>query len=182
MVHNVEIHRQQGLTLLVSMIMLIVLTLLVVSAIRFGNVNLRIANNTQAKAEATAAANVALEQVLDTAKAAANLDQVNVGGKSYTVKTGGATYTVNTSKPTCNLTRPVTNAELNPNDAADQKCFESQDQDKAITANNSTTTAPSACNSQLWSVQADVDDGFTGARVTSVQGFSVRVSAQTTCN
>lgn len=179
---TVKSHRQEGMTLLVSMIMLIVLTLLVVSAIRFGNVNLRIANNTQVKAEATAAANAALEQVLDTAKAAANLDQVNVGGKAYAVKTGGATYTVNTSKPTCNLSRPVANAELDPNDAADQKCFESQDQDKALTANNATTTSPSACNSQLWSVQADVDDGSSGARVTSVQGFSVRVSAQTTCN
>lgn len=174
--------RQQGMTLLVSMIMLIVLTLLVVSAIRFGNVNLRIANNTQVKSEAAAAANVALEQVLDTAKAAANLDAVNVGGKSYTVKTGGATYTVNTSKPTCNLSRPVLNSELSPSDPNDLKCFESQDADKAITPSNTTTTAPSACNSQLWSVQADVDDGSTGAKVTSVQGFQVRVSAQTKCN
>lgn len=175
-------HGQRGITLLVSMIMLIVLTLLVVSAIRFGNVNLRIANNTQAKAEATAAANVALEQVLDAARVAANLDQVNVSGKSYTVKTGGASYTVNTAKPTCNLSKPVSNAELDPNDAADQKCFESKDGDNPLTSNNAMATSLSACNSQLWSVQADVDDGFSGAKATSVQGFSVRVSAQTVCN
>lgn len=175
-------HPQQGLTLLVSLIMLIVLTLLVLSAVRFGNVNLRIANNTQSKAEATAAANVALEQVLDAAKAAPNLDQLNVGGKSYTVKTGGRSYTVATAKPTCNLSRPVANSELNPNDPGDLKCFESQDAEKAITANNGTTTALSACNTQLWSVQADVEDGQTGAKVTSVQGFQVRVFSQTACN
>ena len=48
--------RQKGMTLVVALVMLVVLTLLVVSAIRFGNINLRIAGNAQSEAEATSAA------------------------------------------------------------------------------------------------------------------------------
>ena len=170
---------QSGASLIISMIMLVVLTLIVVSAIRFGNVNLRIANNTQAKAEAAAATQVALERFLVTAKAASNLDAI--AATSDTVVTGGASYKVTTAKPVCQLSKPVLNAELDATSATDQKCFESADADKAIVAGGTLTTAPSACNSQQWSVQADVSDGFTGAQVTSVQGFSIRVPAQTQC-
>jgi len=54
--------RQAGASLLVSLIMLVVITLLVVSAINSSNVNLRIAGNMQARDEVRAAAQQAIEQ------------------------------------------------------------------------------------------------------------------------
>jgi len=58
--------RQRGVTLVVGLIFLVVFSLLAVSAIRFSSVNLKIAGNAQAQAEATAAAQIAIEQVLDS--------------------------------------------------------------------------------------------------------------------
>ena len=55
---------QRGATLITALIMLIVLTLLVVSGIRSSSTNLRIAGNMQMQAEATAAAQQAIENVL----------------------------------------------------------------------------------------------------------------------
>ncbi|GAC1409610.1 MAG: hypothetical protein NVSMB6_09600 [Burkholderiaceae bacterium] len=55
--------RQQGVSLLLSLVMLIVLTLLVVSAIRMSNSNLKIVGNMQAKNEAVATAQLAIEQM-----------------------------------------------------------------------------------------------------------------------
>ena len=56
------VQRQHGSSLLLSLIMLVVLTLLVVSAIRMSNANLKTVGNMQVKNEAVAAAQQAIEQ------------------------------------------------------------------------------------------------------------------------
>ncbi|MGH8830136.1 MAG: pilus assembly PilX family protein, partial [Polaromonas sp.] len=61
-------HKQQGATLLVGMIMMVVLTLLVVFSLRSGNTNLRIAGNMQTQAEAAAATQQVIEQVIEQIK------------------------------------------------------------------------------------------------------------------
>lgn len=58
---------QCGATLLISLIMLVVLTLFVISAINLTNVNLRIAGNMQIQAETQAAAQQAIEQLITKA-------------------------------------------------------------------------------------------------------------------
>lgn len=55
---------QRGATLLVSLIMLVVLTLFVISAINLTNVNLRIAGNMQIQGETQAAAQQAIDQLI----------------------------------------------------------------------------------------------------------------------
>ncbi|RZL87885.1 MAG: pilus assembly protein, partial [Variovorax sp.] len=57
---------QTGATLLVSMIFLVVLTLIVVSAIRVSNVNTKIVGNMQTQREADAAALHAIEATIST--------------------------------------------------------------------------------------------------------------------
>lgn len=54
--------RQKGSSLLLSLVMLVVLTLLVVSAIRMSNSNLKTVGNMQVRNEAAAAAQQAIEQ------------------------------------------------------------------------------------------------------------------------
>lgn len=174
--------RQAGITLIVTLVMLVVLTLLVVSAIRFGNVNLKIAGNVQSKTEAAAATQIAIERVLEQVKTAANIDAIAASNaNSPSITAGGAAYQVAWTAPTCLLTKPVSSAELSTTKPADLACFESADADTMIDGGGKTTTSPSACNDQHWGVQAAVDDVTTGTKVTSHQGFSVRVSSQVQC-
>ena len=58
--------REAGSTLLVSVIMLVLLTLFVLSAINSSLINLRIAGNTQAQDEARAAGQQAIEQFVSS--------------------------------------------------------------------------------------------------------------------
>lgn len=171
---------QSGLTLVVSLIMLIVLTLLVVSAIRFGNINLRITGNAQTQAESAAAAQVAIEQTIQSVVGGANLSAMSAA--SSTVSTGGKSYTVAISKPNCNLTQNVDPSALHPDtNVNDRACFGQTDTDKLVTSAGTLTTAPSACKDQMWDISAGVGDQATGAQVTVSQGTALRVSAEVSC-
>lgn len=173
---------QRGITLVVTLIMLVVLTLMVVSAIRFGNINLKIAGNVQSQSEATAATQIAIERVLEQVKTAPNIDAIAASNvNSPPITAGGQSYKVAWTAPKCTLTKPVSNADLSPTRPSDIPCYESADADKMIDASGKTTTSPSACNDQHWGVEASVDDATTGTKVTTAQGFSVRVSAQVQC-
>lgn len=57
-------HSQRGATLLVSLVMLVVITLFVISAIRLSNVNLRIVGNYQWQKQAETMTDDAIEQVV----------------------------------------------------------------------------------------------------------------------
>lgn len=172
--------REQGITLVVSLIMLIVLTLIVVSAIRFGNINLRIAGNAQADAEAAAAAQVGLERVVALVQAADKPN--NVSAQTYTVSTGGMSYSVAVAKPGCVYSRNVLNQELDATKPADRACYEYDPTDAGFDANGKKIPPSSACKDQQWDVQSTVNDtASTAAKVTVVQGVSTRVSAEVQC-
>jgi hypothetical protein len=171
---------QAGMTLVVSLVMLVVLTLLVVSAIRFGNVNLKIAGNVQSESEASAAAQVAVDTTVQNMAAASDISVL--AASTMTVSTGGASYQVAVTKPTCILTKPVKTTDLDPSKSSDQACFEGGDQDKLIASSGSLTTAPTACKDQQWDVTATIaDTAGSGANVTILQGAAVRVGAQVQC-
>lgn len=173
-------NRQSGMTLVIALVMLVVLTLLVVSAIRFGNINLRIAGNVQTETEAAAAAQVAVEGTIATMVASPNISSI-AAQPAVTVSTGGQSYQVAVSAPGCMFSKQVTSDTLDPTKAADRVCFEGSDQDKLVTATGSLTATPSACKDQQWDVTASVSDGNSGARVTMLQGAAVRVGAQVVC-
>ena len=170
---------QSGMTLVVALVMLVVLTLLVVSAIRFGNINLRIAGNAQSEAEATSAAQVAVETMVNKINAAANISSLT--SQTMSVSTGGGTYTVSVTKPGCIFNKPINNSDLDPTKTSDQACFETTDTEKLVTSGNTLTTAPTACKDQQWDVQASVDDSKSGAKTSMLQGVSVRVGAEVQC-
>ncbi|MCF8212064.1 MAG: hypothetical protein K9K38_22065, partial [Rhodoferax sp.] len=131
-------HRSQhGATLIIGMIMLVVLTLLVVFSIRSGNTNLRIAGNMQTQTEAAAASQQVIEQVLAQVKNPAT-DISMIQAQSIVVAVGNSSYTVNVDAMAnkCIFTTPVLNSSLDPvnNAANDVPCFETPDEDKAVTA------------------------------------------------
>lgn len=85
-----SVHCQRGATLVVGLIMLLLLTLMVSSAFTLSGSNLKAVGNMQAREEAAAAANSALEQVLGspftTAPSAETIlvDINNDGSPNYT--------------------------------------------------------------------------------------------------
>jgi hypothetical protein len=165
----VRYERQRGATLLVALIMLVVLTLFVVSAISSSNTNLRIAGNMQIQNESAAAAQQAIEQVISsiaftTSTTAQNIpvDVNNDGTAEYTV----------TVQPVCLSSVPIRNSELDPNNPSDLSCM------------GSGFGQPiSMCYKQQWDIQATVRDSH-GASVAEPQhqGVFVRVPADTACS
>ena len=171
---------QTGITLVVSLIMLIVLTLLVVSAIQFGNINLKISGNAQTEAEAAAATQVAIEQMLKDVVAAEKIDDI-AARPQVVVSTGGATYKVKVEKPTCNLSQNVSTTKLDPSKAADRPCFEDGSGDPLYDSNGKPIVKASACKDQQWDIAASLSDAPSGAQVSMLQGVALRVGAQVQC-
>ncbi|MDH4611119.1 PilX N-terminal domain-containing pilus assembly protein [Pseudomonas sp. BN102] len=89
---------QQGATLVVGLIMLLMLTLLVGSAFTMSGSSLKSVGNMQARDEALAAANLATEQVVSSPFTdAPTAEWINVD-----INNDGATdYTVSMAPPTC---------------------------------------------------------------------------------
>jgi len=175
-----SLKNQKGSTLLVSMIMLVVLTLLVVLSIRSGNTSLRIAGNMQSQTEAAAATQQVIEQVIEQINVTDNLSLIPA--QSVAVSTGAVTYTVQVQAMNkCIVDVPVLNSTLDPTNANDVPCFEGADGDNPIKADGTMASKPSACKQQQWDIQAGVTDGATGAKVTHVQGISIRVPATVSC-
>jgi Tfp pilus assembly protein PilV len=169
---------QAGMTLVISLIMLVVLTLLVVSAIRFGNINLRIGGNAQTQAEAAAAAQVAIEQVVEAASAGTTNLSDMVASNS-TISTGGASYTVAIAKPSCTVTKNVDATQL-PDTPANRSCHgDPSPGDRDY--NGKPVGALAACKDQAWEVSGSVSDTSTGAQVTVLQGIALRVGPEVSC-
>lgn len=144
--------RQRGATLLVSLIMLVVLTLFAVTAINLSNTNLRIVGNMQMQSEATAAAQLAIENVISTSDFIITLpvpQAVDINND------GTADYTVTfTPAPTCQYYKPVVKTDPVPT-----KCFGS--------------AGSTYCYWTTWDISAVVNDPKTGASTTIHQGVQM---------
>lgn len=174
---------QTGITLIVSLIMLAVLTLIVVSAIRFGNINLKIAGNAQSEAEATAATQVAIETMMKLVDDSANIGTV-AAQPTMQVATGGMTYSVNAVKPACILSRNIASTELDPSKVADRACIGGAGQDVIFDSTGKPIPPPSTCKDQQWDLEAKIADsgaGGSGVNVSMLQGVAVRVSSEVLC-
>lgn len=171
--------RQQGATLFIALIMLVVLTLFAVTAINLSNTNLRIAGNMQARAEAEAAAQQAIEQVLSsdfTQNPVAQEIGVDINND------GTADYTASVPKPACQSSKPLLNSDLDPNNHDDRVCLSSSVAPTApVGPGGPKTAVQSWCYKQQWEVQAGVKDSRTGTNINLHQGVFKRSPAGTTC-
>ena len=172
-------HAQRGLSLLVGLIMLVMLTLFAISAFNVSNVNLRIAGNMQVRQETLAAAQSATEEVLSTPAfidpATPPADKiVNLNGASYTVKF--------TPVPACTGVVDIPSEDLDPALPADLDCIPSgavPGQTSGIFGAGGPPAAPSICANTRWAVTAKAADtaaGTTGTETTLEQGVGVRMA------
>jgi len=154
-------HAQRGVTLFVGMIMLVLITLMVTTAFTLSNTNLKAVGNMQAKDEAIAAANMAIEQVLsspftDTPVA----EEINVD-----INNDGTTdYVVSIVKPVCiRASIYTTNAAVI----------------SSVTLGAAMSPTATFDWSTLWEIEAKVNDARSGAKTTVRTGTQVLLPALT---
>jgi len=93
-------HRQRGVALVVSLIMLVLITLLVMTALNLASSGFRSVSNTQFRDEAIAASNVAIQQVISSPffiDPADAVEEINVDLDDD----GNPDYVVDIAEPQC---------------------------------------------------------------------------------
>jgi archaellum component FlaF (FlaF/FlaG flagellin family) len=150
--------RQGGAVLVVSLIMLILITMFVVTAYKFSSTNLKSVNNMQTRAEAIAAANKAMEQVIGSwdFSTPPGADQINVDIDNN----GSNDYVVNIAAPVCVKAVAVSTPS-------------SADSEWPTNAEGLTIPPPTTANiyNVLWELDATAT-GTTGTKVRVRQGIS----------
>lgn len=168
--------RQRGISLVLGLIMLILMTLLAISAFQASNVNLRIAGNMQVRQETQAAAQTAIERVLSTPA----FINTTTPPAAASVNLNGAAYTVNfTPAPACRSIVDIPSEDLVPTNPDDFVCIPSAalpGSGSGIFLASGPPSAPSYCSNTRWAVIANVADANTGANATLEQGVGVRMS------
>ena len=170
-------HAQQGVALIVALIMLTALGLLAGWAVKSGTANLRIVNNMQARQEAFSAAQAAIESTISSvnfsqqpAVVAANPIPVDLDGDGVADMT--ATLT---PAPTCYRWRAIKTSELDDTRAADRACLGSSSASTAGLDNGAGTTGgDSLCADSEWNVRAEVVYATSNATVRINQGVAMR--------
>ncbi len=167
---------QKGATLITALVMLVVLTLLVISAIRSSTVNLQITGNVQIQSEAIAAAQQATEQILSSNF---TVNPVAVTIPIYLTNNPTADYSAQVAIPTCIGSRALLNNEPN----LPPQCISSGSSQNTgiLFASGPVLGGTSWCYAQQWEVQTNVTDQRTGAQAEIHQGVSLNVPAGTTC-
>jgi hypothetical protein len=166
---------QQGLTLFVAMIILVMITLLVVSAFRVSNTNLKIVGAMQGRQEAVASAQAAIEQVLSSKFFTENPSivantPIDIDINNDTVDD----FTVTMALPRCVRTAPVVLG--NPPTKLQLECAGSSRYPGA--------TTPTWCSNTIWELEATTTDKLTAAKTTVRQGVGMTVdiiSAKSAC-
>ena len=159
---------QGGVTLLVTLIMLILITLMVTTSFTLSKSNLKSVGNMQFRNEALAAANVAIEQQISSANSFSN-------PVAKTISVGS--YSVTVAKPVCLYVSDVAektsadgNAPLKLDSAA---ASATRSGTGTGTGTAATPVSSGAYLNTYWDIAATVNDGISGALVTAHQGIKI---------
>jgi Tfp pilus assembly protein PilX len=171
MKHLCSASRQRGAVLMIGMVMLLMIMLIAVGLVRMSTRHTQIVNNEQVRAEAAAAANFALDQVLNQSYVDGNWTQYAGAGQAVNVNIGltqmadsadGTTGTVavTVSKLTSKRCRKVSTQEILQTIAA-------QPQNKAciytpgnppLSIGGTAAGSTSLCSDVLYEVEARAND------------------------
>lgn len=172
---NASRQNQRGTTLLVGLIMLVLLTLIGLSAINSSTSNLKVVGNMQYQQEVLGAAQVSINKVLSKGSyfsdpsTAPTSDTVDVTGD------GTADYTVALAQPCILSTRDILVAQLNLTIADDLLCLSSATLKNAGIMGQQTGAARSDCAAVTWRLTASVNDPSTKAKVSLVEAARQRM-------
>jgi Tfp pilus assembly protein PilX len=179
--------RQSGVTLILSLIMLVLLTIMALSTFNIGKSNLQIVDNAQQQGQAQNAAQAILEQVVSSPNfvenPAAVLDNSNcpagagapANSRCVDVNGDGKTVVVVTlsPQPTCTKVKVIPAADLNVAREEDRGCTLGEQQNFGI---EGVTTGGSLCSDSLWEISARATEMVSRAEAVVARGVSMRVS------
>lgn len=172
------VRRQRGATLIVALVLLVAMSMLSVWAFNTGTTNLRVVGNSQARHEAVAAAQAAVEMTLSSPLFIT--DPVAVAAATIPVDVDGDTvsdYEAQlTPPPACYRVRVLKVTELDPTNAGDRACLGSSSAQNAgiETVGSAPTAGDSLCADSEWNIRAMVNDPRSNAQGTVNQGVAVR--------
>ena len=149
--------REQGATLLVVLIMLVVLTLLGVAGMRMSTSSLQVVGNMQARKFTENVASQSVEDVMNS------INPFNAPTGPVTLRTGGTTVTAN---PGVAVSLPSP-AGVNVT-VSGRTCVAS------APASGYSAVSTIAPEDNLWEFSVTVNDTFTNATSTMVQGTKIR--------
>ena len=164
---NMNFKKQEGATLLIGLIMLILLTLMAVTTFNLGKGNLQIVGNMQFRNETLRTAEKAVETAISSPTG------VTVGS---TRSAGGIDVTVT---PTLVQAHVKKNSAINLGNSAELGCTLGAAQTFGV---DGAATGNSLCATTLYNLRVTADDTVTNASVVMDQGVSVQVSADKVCS
>lgn len=161
---------QQGVTLIVTLIVLMALSLLAAWAVTSGTANLRVVGNQQAREEALSAAQNAIETAISTSDFTLKTAALSAAPIAVDLDGDGTTDVQArlTPEPNCYRTRQVQEEELDVEGRPEDKvCLRSEDTLGSGAGTN--------CQATEWNLRAEATDERTGATVAVNQGVALRV-------
>ena len=171
---------EAGITLVMALIMLVLLTLLALTSFNLGNSNLKIVGNMQQREQTIEAANEVLEATISNTKffrtpQAAVPDPCG-GPNQRCIDTNGdgkEDVHVVLTTPTCAKAQIIKGSDLDVDHSEeDRHCSDGGDQTFGIVG---AATGNSSCANTVWDLTAVATDVATGASVKVTEGVAVRV-------
>ena len=173
--------RQRGITLIVALVMLVLITLLALSTFNLSKSSIQVISNMQSRTENIAAARQAIDETISSTRffttpddAIANPCNNEPNARCVDVNGDGVNdITVRlTPKPNCVVADNVLNTELDVTNSENAKCLVGTSQSFGVAGS---VTGESLCSDSTWEINAEATDNVTYAKVNMVQGVTVRV-------
>jgi hypothetical protein len=165
--------RQKGVTLLIGLIMLVLLTLLAITSFNLGKNNLLTVGNMQFRNETVRAAEEAIETAISTP---AGVNAVTTA--SIDVNANGTPDVAVTITPTLLQAHVKKNTALDLSDPNQLGCTLGQAQTFGVVG---AATGNSLCAATLYDLKAVATEAATGATIDVHQGISVQVPVDAVC-
>jgi len=168
---DIETGRQQGMVLLIALIMLLAITLMIVTASNLVQTNLKVVHNMESREQARYAALSAIEEALSSDRFTSSPGNMfivsceDANQKCYDTNGDGETdVRVLMSAPRCVMVSPTKNSELRPYQyPAEATCY-------------MPAAVYSQCAESVWELRAVATDLVTGAEVVARQGVSIKTT------
>jgi Tfp pilus assembly protein PilX len=173
--------RQSGMTLVIAMIMLVLMTLFAVTSFNLGKSSLQIVSNMQQRSQTTVAAQSTIDEAISNTFFFQNPSSVfaipcTVANTRCYDLNGDGTMDITTTltpNPYCTTAKTIKQASLNLSNPDDLGCSIGVSQSFGIVGS---TPGDSLCANSQWELTAVASDNVTQAQATVTQGVTVRVS------
>ena len=181
---QIRYRAQRGLSLIVALIMLLIMTVTLMMLFKMSNTGTQIVGNMQFRNEALASAEGAIQEVLSTTRMFLSPNTLfltacngSFNSRCYDINDDGDDdVQVDVAPPQCVQYTIIPNASLNFAVPNQRICAVGESQNFGVEGADS---GNSLCTNTLWEVRARAGDiaatGATGASVTVVQGVGVQI-------